>query len=467
MIRLKPFDKISYQNLRKEYLKRLVVSRAIAFDPSDILLEDEPIEATCNRASRRTTKSTCEALNNNNALLPLKRYIFSGDSTVNKNHLRLLLAGPEPEDMPKSFGGNGRHNTMREVFEEIIGEIGEIRKPKAAQSKEQAGLEAQANLEGWNICKNIFSYHRLSCISTPEKTAHWLQQQLHVGVCPFCNRIYTSTVYRGTVRASFDHFFPKSVYPYLAISLFNLIPICDVCNKNKSDSAEVFLNIPVCGVPNKVRPSEVRIHEDVLSYGLYDKAESDEEETSEAISIIYPYDESFDESMEVNSPVHVSFRVVPKEWEALYGKSEQFTIQFQPTDETGKILKGSRCSTLDPADLNMRFPFQDLKYWTRVKNSVTLLRLEDLYDTHKNEIMRILRNRYQYNRTAIEFTLQAFLSTDSPLHKTNDILLLEARNMLYFANLDPDNWGLAPLNKLKADILKQMDMLEMLRLDKK
>jgi len=437
VIRLKPFDRISYQKLRIEYLNKLVDSRAIAFDPSDIFLEGERPETTRDRATRRTTKNTRKKLNESNTLFPLKKYLFNGDSTVSKDHLRLLLAGPEPENMPKSFGGNGKYNTMREVFEEIIKEIGEIRKPKAAQSKEQAGPEVQANLEGWNICKNIFSYQRLSYTSTPgkngtqeeigtsEKTAYWLQQQLHMGVCPFCNRIPTSTPYTGTVRASFDHFFPKSVYPYLAISLFNLIPICDVCNNNKSDDAEVF----------------------------------------EASSIIYPYDESFDESMEVNPPAHVSFHVAPKEWEALYGKSDQFTIQFQPTDETGKILKGSRCGVGEPADLNMRFPFRNLKYWKRVKNSITLLKLEDLYDTHKNEIMRILRNRYQYNRTAIEFSLRTFLSTDSPLHKTNDSLLLEVRNMLYFANLDPDDWGLAPLNKLKADILKQMDMLEMLRFD--
>lgn len=451
MIRVKPFDRISYQNLRTEYLQRLVSSHAIAFDPSDILLEGDQIKATPGRISKRTTKSTYNALDNKPALVHLKKYLFNEDNTVSKKNLRLLLAGPEPEDLPKSFGGNGSRSTMREVFEEIIGEIGEIRKPKAKKPQEQVSLEEQANLEAWKICQNIFSYNHLSYInaSTPEKTAHWLQQQLHVDVCPFCNRIYTSTVFRGSVRASFDHFYPQSVYPYLAISLFNLIPICDVCNKNKSDSAEVFLNIPICDVRDEVKP--------------------DEKETSADISIIYPYDESFDESQEADLPIHVSFRVIPipegdRQWEVLYGKSRQFQIQFQPTDEIGEILEGSRCGMLVPANLDMRFPYRSPKYWARVKNSVKLLKLEDLYDTHKNEIMRILRNRYQYNRTAIELILQTLLKKDSP-HKSNDTLLLEVRNALYFANLDPDGWGLMPLNKLKADILKQMDLLEMLRFD--
>lgn len=471
MIRLKSFDGASYQSLREEYLKRLIASRAIAFDPLDVLLKDEQTKAMPSKASGRTTRTTEDtysALDKSPALVPLKKYLFNEDETINKMNLRLLLAGPEPEEMPESFGGNGRYSTMREVFEEIIGEIGAIRKPKFKKRQEQADPEAQAHLEEWYICRNIFSYHRLNCISksAPEKTAYWLLQQLHVDVCPFCNRIYTSTVFRGSVRASFDHFYPQSVYPYLAVSLFNLIPICDVCNKNKSDNAEVVLNILIPDVQNNVDPDEASIHKSPPAQpgDLYNEAKHDEKETSETISIIYPYDESFDESTETSFPAHVSFRVIPqgeRPWDVLRGKSEQFIIQFHPINEIGSILEDSHCSMLAPANLNVRFPFQTPKYWMRVRNSITLLRLEDLYDTHKNEVMHILRNRYQYNRTAIEFTLQPLLSKDL-LHKSNDILLLEARNMLYFANLNPDDWGLAPLNKLKADILKQMDRLEML-----
>ena len=73
--------------------------------------------------------------------------------------------------------------------------------------------------------------------------------------------------------------------------------------------------------------------------------------------------------------------------------------------------------------------------------------------------MRILRNRYIYNRTAIISILKLFLQTKN--HNTSDAALtLEAQNMLYFANLDPEDWGITPLNKLKADILKQMEAIE-------
>lgn len=47
-------------------------------------------------------------------------------------------------------------------------------------------------------------------------------------VCPFCC-IPTRTI------TQLDHFFPKSIYPSLAITVDNLVPICSDCNKNKDD----------------------------------------------------------------------------------------------------------------------------------------------------------------------------------------------------------------------------------------
>lgn len=65
-----------------------------------------------------------------------------------------------------------------------------------------------------------------------------LAQDLDVSCCPYCNRNYTTsheTIAVGrkkvkTVFPEFDHFLPKSEYPLLAISYFNLIPSCTVCN---------------------------------------------------------------------------------------------------------------------------------------------------------------------------------------------------------------------------------------------
>ena len=59
--------------------------------------------------------------------------------------------------------------------------------------------------------------------------------ELNVKVCPYCNRQYTFTIKDKKVSPEFDHFCPKSKYPCLALSFYNLIPACPVCNHTKSE----------------------------------------------------------------------------------------------------------------------------------------------------------------------------------------------------------------------------------------
>lgn len=89
-----------------------------------------------------------------------------------------------------------------------------------------------------------------------------LLDKLNVRVCPYCNRQYTFTLANEGIRPQFDHFFPKSRFSYLSVSLYNLIPSCSICNSKKHDlntyehdlyypyedefgSAVVFQTIPV------------------------------------------------------------------------------------------------------------------------------------------------------------------------------------------------------------------------------
>lgn len=66
--------------------------------------------------------------------------------------------------------------------------------------------------------------------------AYSISHKMNVTVCPYCNRQYIFTVApsKGKVRPQFDHFFPKKQYPYLALSLYNMIPSCSICNMAKS-----------------------------------------------------------------------------------------------------------------------------------------------------------------------------------------------------------------------------------------
>lgn len=70
-----------------------------------------------------------------------------------------------------------------------------------------------------------------------------LLKDMDVSVCPYCNRQYTFTVSgkKRNIRPQIDHYKAKDRYPYLAISLMNLIPSCAQCNQSKSDRKEEVL----------------------------------------------------------------------------------------------------------------------------------------------------------------------------------------------------------------------------------
>jgi hypothetical protein len=57
---------------------------------------------------------------------------------------------------------------------------------------------------------------------------------LNIETCTYCNRNYTLDFKNLTnARAQLDHWFPKSEFPILALSFYNLIPSCHSCNHIK------------------------------------------------------------------------------------------------------------------------------------------------------------------------------------------------------------------------------------------
>jgi hypothetical protein len=69
--------------------------------------------------------------------------------------------------------------------------------------------------------------------------AYRLAKKLDVNTCPYCNRLYTFTVTKPNaaglkehIRPEFDHFYSKSRYPFLALTFYNLVPCCHVCNSS-------------------------------------------------------------------------------------------------------------------------------------------------------------------------------------------------------------------------------------------
>jgi hypothetical protein len=74
---------------------------------------------------------------------------------------------------------------------------------------------------------------------TKTHSAQFFIKNISLRICPYCNRNYIHNVevngkhYRK--NAEIDHVLPKTVFPYLAICSYNLVPICSSCNFHKKD----------------------------------------------------------------------------------------------------------------------------------------------------------------------------------------------------------------------------------------
>ena len=58
-------------------------------------------------------------------------------------------------------------------------------------------------------------------------------KKLNIKSCPFCNNnyiyFYNDENPRKTI-STLEHYYPKSKYPHLSLSFYNLIPSCNICN---------------------------------------------------------------------------------------------------------------------------------------------------------------------------------------------------------------------------------------------
>ncbi|MFH7018624.1 HNH endonuclease [Flavobacterium sp. FlaQc-47] len=105
--------------------------------------------------------------------------------------------------------------------------------------KNQFGINLK---EYYKRISSIFSYDNLIESREPWG-AYKLTFALGITVCPYCNRNYIHTSYNehGKTRPELDHFFPKSKYPFLSISIYNLIPSCHVCNSNLKGAKDFYM----------------------------------------------------------------------------------------------------------------------------------------------------------------------------------------------------------------------------------
>lgn len=202
-------------------------------------------------------------------------------------------------------------------------------------------------------------------------------QAIGVTICPYCNRSYIFTSSKNGTRPQYDHYFPKSKYPYLALSMYNLVPCCAVCNGLKHDK---------------------NTHE---------------------TPIIYPYTDSYGEKA-----VFEESGVNADNIEAWLGTAKEYKITIRYADDIEDELKG------------------------KIKNAVTIFKLEELYSKHSDYVRDILRTAHIYSDDYFEG-----LVTQYPdLFKSKK----EARDFVFFNYLEERDWGKRVLAKLTHDIAQKV-----------
>jgi 5-methylcytosine-specific restriction endonuclease McrA len=143
----------------------------------------------------------------------------------------------------------GCNELKQELTEEYIKEI--LEKEPESICQIQSRREERINsllIKNYKEKKiKVFDYDSWIKVNEGKKnkyTAYTLADNLDIRTCTYCNRLYTKTV-KGKknkiTRPEFDHWLPKQKYPLYALSFYNLIPSCHVCNSNVKGSKDFTL----------------------------------------------------------------------------------------------------------------------------------------------------------------------------------------------------------------------------------
>ncbi|MBV7275631.1 hypothetical protein I6U48_22280 [Clostridium sp. PL3] len=274
------------------------------------------------------------------------------------------------------------------------------------------------------VLKKIFNYD--SCFSDNgvklnveygiQWNRHTLLSMIGISVCPYCNRQYINNYInikkKNKTTADLDHFYPKSEYPFLALSLYNFIPSCQICNSRF-------------------------------------KLASDK-------SLIYPYEEEFGEFATFKTNFYTYDDVKNKnvkdkedtyDVKYLMGMSDNFKIELSIDMERVRnyfLLKNEE-KQMD-TDINKI----TLEFIDKIRNSKDIFHLEELYKCHKDYVRELIKKAIIYNESRIDE-----LCTQYPdiFSSREEVLQMIVSNYICDEDL-----GKRPLAKLTKDIREELGL---------
>lgn len=114
---------------------------------------------------------------------------------------------------------------------------------KLVEIKNSIGTKYQSKS---NLIKQFFNYDKKVKAKTSlfqKQISKFIEQNIEVHSCYYCNIEYINKfeASNGEIKNSFtlDHMIDKATYPFLALSLYNLIPSCYTCNTKVKGKHEI------------------------------------------------------------------------------------------------------------------------------------------------------------------------------------------------------------------------------------
>lgn len=171
-------------------------------------------------------RNFCEALIN---ITPEQLIAFEDLAIYKKNRLFFLLCLDKKTRSTLPFSANF-NSELKNLPKEIRG----------------VNLDSLSE-EVRKRCEKVFNFKKFSRVTLArsydesEWNAYNFVKKVSSNSCPYCNLDLTTTIIECekvtkqnrriyVMRPALDHFLAKSLYPFFAVSPYNLVPSCNVCN---------------------------------------------------------------------------------------------------------------------------------------------------------------------------------------------------------------------------------------------
>lgn len=148
-----------------------------------------------------------------------------------------------------SFILSGNPYQLEQINKRFDLELNQIIETKYSTSSEV--VKSEKRKSAIKDLKSILDYDGffLTLEIFDDYSAYHLANNIGIRSCVYCNRVYTVThnskFGNKLMRPQFDHWFPKSKFPLLALSFYNLIPSCVHCNSSVKGKKLMNLDIHI------------------------------------------------------------------------------------------------------------------------------------------------------------------------------------------------------------------------------